>query len=127
MSRRTRAVTFSAVQSKKINSTLNSVQKKQEPQIEKQPQESFSTKVDEDFYRRIIELENEIQLSQNPSIPLIEELIKLYERGIVSFTEFHSRQKVNYFKNKLTKLLIGYNKIKKSKKIIKNLLVGRNL
>ena len=113
MSRRARAVTFSAVQSKKINSTLNSVQKKQDPQPEQKPREALSTKVDEDFYRRIIELENEIQLSQNPSIPLIEELIKLYEKGIVSFTEFHSRQKVNYFKNKLTKLLIGYNKIKK--------------
>ena len=105
MSRRARAVTYSAVQSKKINSTLTTFQDK--------VMENSTTKVDEDFYRRIIELENEIQLSQNPSIPLIEELIKLYEKGIVSFTESHSRQKVQYFKNKLTKLLIGYNKIKK--------------
>ena len=115
MSRRARAVTFSAVQSKKVNSTLNSVQNQKDPDPHPvlQNQESFSTKVGEDFYRRIIELENEIQLSQNPSIPLIEELIKLYEKGIVSFTVSHSRQKVQYFKNKLTKLLIGYNKLKK--------------
>ena len=108
MSRRNRAVTFSAAQSKKINSTLSTFQNK----LSKQ-EEPPSNKIGEDFYRRIIELENEIQLSQNPSMELIEELIKLYEKGIVSFTEQHSRQKVQYFKNKLTKLLIGYNKIKK--------------
>ena len=114
MSRRARAVTFSAVQSKKVNSTLNTFKNKPEPQPSTQlAVEQYSTKVNEDFYRRIIELENEIQLSQNPSLTLIEELIKLYEKGIVSFTESHSRQKVQYFKNKLTKLLIGYNKLKK--------------
>ena len=106
MSRRSRAVTFSAVQSKKVNSTLSTFQKPQ-------PEISSTTRVDEDFYRKVIELENEIQLSQNPSIPLIEELVKLYEKGIVSFTESHNTQKVQYFKNKLTKLLLGFEKIKK--------------
>ena len=60
MSRRARAVTYSAVQSKKINSTLNT--------FKDQVMENSTTKVGEDFYRRVIELENEIQLSQNPSI-----------------------------------------------------------
>ena len=112
MSRRGRAVTFSAVQSKKVNSTLSTFQNKNKPP-DPEVLEDSTTKVDEDFFKRIIELENEIQLSQNPSLPLIEELIKLYEKGIVSFTESHSRQKVQYFKNKLTKLLMGYNKLKK--------------
>ena len=104
MSGRKRAVTFAGNQNKNIKST--SV-------FQSNLIESAKTKIDEQFYKRIIELENEIQLSQNPSVPSIEELIKLYEKGIESFTETHSRQKVQYFKNKLTKLLIGYNKIKK--------------
>ena len=104
---RNRSTTFT--HSKTLNNSLNSFKNT----LPQDPKELASTKVGEDFYKRIIELENEIQLSQNPSIPLIEELIKLYEKGIVCFTEKHSRQKVNYFKNKLTKLLIGYNKIKK--------------
>jgi hypothetical protein len=102
---RARATTFSGNQTKKNkglpNAFLNNLA------------ETSNTKIDENFYKRVIELENEIQLSQNPSTTSIEELIKLYEKGIESFTESHSRQKVNYFKNKLTKLLIGYNKIKK--------------
>ena len=112
MSRRGRAVTFSAVQSKKVNSTLSTFQNQNKPP-KPEVLEDSTTKVDEEFFKRIIELENEIQLSQNPSLTLIEELIKLYEKGIVSFTESHSRQKVQYFKNKLTKLLMGYNKLKK--------------
>ena len=112
MSRRGRAVTFSAVQSKKVNSTLSTFKNQNKPP-EPEVLVDSTTKVGEEFYKRVIELENEIQLSQNPSLPLIEELIKLYEKGIVSFTEFHNRQKVQYFKNKLTKLLMGYNKLKK--------------
>jgi hypothetical protein len=102
---RARATTFSGNQTKKNkglpNAFLNNLA------------ETSNTKIDENFYKRVIELENEIQLSQNPSTTSIEELIKLYEKGIESFTESHSQQKVNYFKNKLTKLIIGYNKIKK--------------
>ena len=102
---RARSITFSGNQTKKNtgmpNAFLNNLA------------ETSKSKIDENFYRRVIELENEIQLSQNPSTTSIEELIKLYEKGIESFTESHSRQKVNYFKNKLTKLIIGYNKIKK--------------
>ena len=106
MSRRSRALTFSAVQSKKINSNLSTFQKPL-------PEISLTTKVVEEFYKKVIELENEIQLSQNPSIQSIEELVKLYEKGIVSFTESHNAQKVQYFKNKLTKVLMGFEKIKK--------------
>ena len=94
MSQRTRAraVTFSAAQSKKVNSNLNSFQNKlAEKALPK-------IKVDEDFYRKVIELENEIQLSQNPSMESMEELIKLYEKGVEHFTETHSRKKVQYFK-----------------------------
>lgn len=104
MASRPRSVTFAPNQNKKIKS---------QSVFQSNLIESGKTKIDEQFYKRIIELENEIQLSQNPSITSIEELIKLYETGIESFTESHSRQKVQYFKNKLTKLLIGYNKIKK--------------
>ena len=104
---RTRAVTFSAVQSKKVNSNLSTFQNKL---IEKA---QTKIKVNEDFYRRVIELENEIQLSQNPSMESMEELIKLYEKGVEYFTETHSKKKVEYFKNKLTQLLLGYEKMKK--------------
>ena len=104
---RTRAVTFSAAQSKKVNSNLSTFQNKlAEKALPK-------IKVDEDFYRRVIELENEIQLSQNPSMESMEELIKLYEKGVEYFTETHSRKKVQYFKNKLTQLILGLNKLKK--------------
>ena len=106
MSRRSRALTFSAVQSKKINSNLSTFQKPL-------PEISLTTKVVEEFYKKVRELENEIQFSQNPSISSIEELVKLYEKGIVSFTESHNEQKVQYFKNKLTKVLMGFEKIKK--------------
>ena len=112
MSQRTRAraVTFSAAQSKKVNSNLNTFQNKlAEKALPK-------IKVDEDFYRKVIELENEIQLSQNPSMESMEELIKLYEKGVEHFTETHSRKKVQYFKNKLTQLLLGLEKMKKKEK-----------
>ena len=106
MSRRPRAVTFSANQSKKVNSKLNTFQNKlaQTERIE----------VNEEFYKNIIELENEI--SQNPSIPSMEELMKLYEKAVVHFTETHSRQKVQYFKNKLTNLVMECNKAKEKQK-----------
>lgn len=94
-SRRPRAVTFS-------NETTQA-----------KIREGSTTKVDENFYKKIIELENEIQLSPKPSRELIDELGKLYERAIVCFTEIKARQKVQFFKNKLTKLLIGLNKLKK--------------
>ena len=97
--KRQRAVTFSDVQSQDhIKNKLKNAQ---------------AMKVDENFYKRIIELENEIQLSPKPSLKLTEELGKLYEKAIESFTELKSRQKVQFFKNKLTKLLVGINKLKK--------------
>ena len=97
--RRPRAVTFSDLESQgRIKNTLKNDE---------------STKIDENFYKRIIELENEIQLSPKPSLKQTEELGKLYEKAIENFTGLKSRQKVQFFKNKLTKLLVGINKLKK--------------
>ena len=63
------------------------------------------------FYRKIIELENKIQLSQ-PTMESIKELGSLYKKAIEVFCPT-SPKKVRFFSDKLTKLLIGVDKLAK--------------
>ena len=105
MSNKARTMMCSTFSAKSRKTELNN--------IEEIVNKTLNRKLNEEFYKRVIELENEIQLSQNPSLKLIEELMTLYEKALEFFTETHCRQKVQYFKNKLTKLIIGYNKTKK--------------
>ena len=64
-----------------------------------------------DFYRKIIELENKIQLSQ-PTMDEIKELGTLYKKAIEVFCT-SSTKKVKFFSDKLTKLLMGVDKLAK--------------
>ena len=64
-----------------------------------------------DFYRKIIELENKIQLSQ-PTMDDIKELGSLYKKAIEVFCT-SSTKKVKFFSDKLTKLLMGVDKLAK--------------
>ena len=64
-----------------------------------------------DFYRKIIELENKIQLSQ-PTMDEIKELGSLYKKAIEVFCTSSSK-KVKFFSEKLTKLLMGVDKLAK--------------
>ena len=66
------------------------------------------------FYRRIIELENKIQLSQ-PNFDEIKQLSSLYKKAIEYFCT-SSPNKVQFFSNKLNKLLVGVDKLSKKKK-----------
>ena len=72
----------------------------------------------EDFYQKIIEYENEIQLSQTPSIDSLRELGALYKKAIEIFSGV-SNKKVEFYNNKLTKLIIGANKLNKGKEVKK--------
>lgn len=71
----------------------------------------------DDFYRKIIELENDVQLSLHPSMDKIKELGSLYKKAIEAFSGV-SYRKVQFYTNKLTKLLMAANKLtkKQSKK-----------
>ena len=71
----------------------------------------------DNFYQKIIELENEIQLSLHPSMDTIKELGTLYKKAIEAFSGVSS-QKVQFYTNKLTTLLVAANKLtkKQSKK-----------
>ena len=64
------------------------------------------------FYQRIIELENEIQLSAHPSMDTVKELGSAYKKAIEAFSGVSS-QKVQFYTNKLTKLLVASNKLTK--------------
>ena len=70
------------------------------------------TTIPQDFYKRIVELENKIQLSQIPNMDDVRELGTLYKKGIEAFCSTSPR-KVNFYSNKLTKLLIGADKLAK--------------
>ena len=70
------------------------------------------TTITPDFYRKIIELENKIQLSQRPDMEDVRKLGILYKKGIEAFC-MTSPRKVQFYSNKLTKLLIGVDKIAK--------------
>ena len=69
------------------------------------------TSLPPNFYRKIIELENKIQLSQ-PNMDEIKELGSLYKKAIEYFCT-SSPNKVLYFQNKLNKLLVGVEKLAK--------------
>ena len=69
------------------------------------------TTLPRDFYRKVIELENKIQLSQ-PSMDEIKELGSLYKLAIEVFCTT-SPKKVRFFSEKLTKLLVGVDKLAK--------------
>ena len=66
----------------------------------------------DEFYQKIIELENEVQLSLHPSMDKIKELGTLYKKAIEAFSGVSS-QKVQFYTNKLTKLLVAANKLTK--------------
>lgn len=70
------------------------------------------TTITPDFYKKIIELENKIQLSQRPNMDDIRELGTLYKKGIETFCSTSPR-KVQFYSNKLTKLLVGVDKFAK--------------
>ena len=78
------------------------------------------TTLPSNFYQNIIELENKIQLSQRPSMEDIRELGTLYKKAIEVFCSTSPR-KVQFYSNKLTKLLIGVDKLAKrqNKKVTK--------
>ena len=70
------------------------------------------TTITPDFYRKIVELENNIQLSQRPSMDDVKELGTYYKKAIEVFCTTSPR-KVMFFSNKLTRLLIGVDKLAK--------------
>ena len=72
------------------------------------------TTITPDIYKKIIELENRIQLSQRPSMDDIKELGSLYKNTIEYFS--YEPRKVQFYSNKLTKLLIGVDKLAKKQK-----------
>ena len=77
----------------------------------------LSKSLTDGFYQKIIELENEVQLSLHPSMDTIKELGTLYKKAIEAFSGVSSL-KVQFYTNKLTQLLVAANKItkKQSKK-----------
>ena len=70
------------------------------------------TKIPPNFYQKIIELENKIQLSPCPSTEDIRELGTLYKQAIEVFCS-KSPRKLQFYSNKLTRLLIGVDKLEK--------------
>ena len=81
------------------------------PKTEEKTVKFKLTTLPPDFYRRIIELENKIQLSQ-PTMDEIKELGSLYKKAIEVFCTT-SPKKVRFFSDKLTKLLLGVDKLAK--------------
>ena len=69
------------------------------------------TTITPDTYQKIIELENKIQLSHRPSMDDIKELGTLYKTTIECFS--YEPRKVQFYSNKLTRLLIGVDKLSK--------------
>ena len=70
------------------------------------------TTIPPNFYQKIIELENKIQLSQTPDMEDVRQLGILYKKGIEAFCSTSPR-KVQFYSNKLTKLLVGVDKLAK--------------
>ncbi len=77
-----------------------------------------------EFFQSIIEKENEIQLNGNPNEENIKELAGLYKNAIENYSGI-SNEKVIFYNNKLTKLIMAVQKNKK--KTIRNLLIGHNI
>ena len=76
-----------------------------------------------EFFQLIIEKENEIQL-ENSNEENIKELAGLYKKAIENYSGI-SNEKVIFYNNKLTKLLMVVQKNKKKK--IQNHLIGHNM
>ena len=94
----------------------NKVENEPKPKPKRHFSRKFKvTTIPQDFYKKIIELENKIQLSQRPNMEDVRELGALYKKGIEAFCSTSSR-KVNFYSNKLTKLLIGADKLAKKQK-----------
>ena len=67
------------------------------------------------FFKNMIEKENLVQLSSNPPEDAIRELGGLYKKAIEVYSNV-SKDKVIFYSNKLSKLLIGIQKAEKKKK-----------
>ena len=79
---------------------------------------NLSLNLTDDFYKNIIELENEIQLAPYPSMDKIKDLGTLYKKAIEAFS-FVSTKKVQFYTNKLTQLLVGADKLAKKQNKVK--------
>ncbi len=77
-----------------------------------------------EFFQLIVEKENEIQLTGNLNEEKIKELADLYKKAIENYSGI-SNDKVIFYNNKLTKLIMAVQKNKK--KTIRNLLIGHNI
>ena len=73
-----------------------------------------SKNLPDEFYKQIIELENEIQLSPNPSIETVRSLGSLYKKAIETFSGV-SDKKLQFYTRKMTQLIGVTNKINKQK------------
>ena len=86
--------------------------KQKELDSNRRPSKKFKiTTLPPDFYSKVIELENKIQLSQF-NMDDIKELGALYKKAIEVFCT-SSPKNVRFFSNKLTKLLMGVDKLAK--------------
>ena len=75
---------------------------------------SLAEKLPQNFFKNIIEKENLVQLSSNPSEEAVSELGSLYKKAIEIYSNV-SKDKVIFYSNKLSKLLIGAQKAQKKK------------
>lgn len=76
--------------------------------------EKKSKELTDDFYKQIIELENEIQLSPYPSVQTISTLGSLYKKAIETFSGV-SQKKVEFYNRKMTRLVVISAKINQKK------------
>jgi hypothetical protein len=67
---------------------------------------NLAEKLPQNFFKNIIEKENLVQLSSNPSEEAVSELGSLYKKAIEIYSNV-SKDKVIFYSNKLSKLLIG--------------------
>ena len=75
---------------------------------------NLAEKLPQNFFKNIIEKENLVQLSSNPSEEAVSELGSLYKKAIEIYSNV-SKDKVMFYSNKLSKLLIGAQKAQKKK------------
>lgn len=75
---------------------------------------NLSQKLPSNFYQQIVEKENEMNLTTKPNLKTIQELCILYKKAIESFSGV-SPNKVQFFSNKLMKLVMYEKNMKKQK------------